>query len=56
MYKSVENLLLNATNKTPFEEHFKQFMDLYKDDFDSNLLSASLQVLAQLSRLKQLAQ
>ena len=44
MYKSVENLLLNAANKTPFEEHFKQVMDLYKDDFDSNLLSAHLQV------------
>ena len=44
MYKSVENLLLNAANKTPFEEHFKQVMDLYKDDFDSNLLSAQLQI------------
>ena len=40
MYKSVENLLLNSANKTPFEEHFKQVMDLYKDYFDSNLLSA----------------
>ena len=29
---------------TPFEEHFKQVMDLYKDDLDSNLLSAQLQV------------
>ena len=44
MYKSVECFLLNAANKTPFEEHFKKVMDLYKDDFDSNLLSAQLQV------------
>ena len=40
MYKSVENLLLNGASKTPFDEHFKQVMDLYKDDLDSNLLSA----------------
>ena len=40
MYKSVKNLLLNAANKTPFEEHFKQVIWIYKDYLDSYLLSA----------------
>ena len=45
MYKSVENLLLNAANcNASFEEHFMQVMDLYKYDFDSYLLLAQLQV------------
>ena len=47
MYKSVENLLLNAANKTPYEEKITWIQIFFQ---------LSYKFLAQLSRLKQLTQ
>ena len=45
IYKNVESLLLNAANGESFDEEFQKVADLYKDDFNSNLLRTLLESL-----------
>ena len=45
IYKNVESLLLNAANGESFDEEFQKVADLYKDDFNSNLLRTQLESL-----------
>ena len=45
-YRKLEELLVNAANKEPYDEHLKQITDFYKGDFDTRILELQLDVMA----------
>ena len=45
-YRKLEELLVNAANKEPYDEHLKQITNFYKEDFDTRILELQLDVMA----------
>ena len=42
MYSNMQDLLLNAASKKPYETELRKFLSFYHDDFDQELLEGQL--------------